>query len=162
MKYVVGVADMKISASSGDVIVTHALGSCLGIAIYDPKAKVGGMLHVMLPQSKIDPQKAAENPYMFIDTGIPKLFTDCYAKGADRKRLIIKVAGGASFRDVDTDIFAIGKRNYIMLRKLLWKNGFMISSEDIGGTISRTMFLDISTGRTWLRSSAARSGIYDK
>ena len=69
MKYIVGVADMKISAEKDDLIVTHALGSCLGITIYDPVACVGGMLHVMLPLSTIDPNKAAANPYMFVDTG---------------------------------------------------------------------------------------------
>lgn len=151
MRYTVGVASMRISSSKEDIIVTHALGSCLGIAIYDPEAHVGGLLHVMLPLSSIDPAKAQENPCMFVDTGVPKLFHDCYSAGADRKRIIVKVAGGAAFRD-QNDLFAIGKRNYILLRKLFWKNGFMIASEDVGGTISRTMFLDINTGRTWIRS----------
>ena len=143
---------MKVSAKRGDQIVTYALGSCLGIAIHDPQACVGGILHAMLPLSTIDLPKAAENPFMFIDTGVPKLFHACYKAGAQRKKLVIKVAGGAAFRGDQKDFFSIGKRNYIMLRKLLWKNGFMISSEDVGGTISRTMYFDIATGRTWLRS----------
>ena len=151
MRYTVGVASMKVSTNKGDLIVTHALGSCLGIAIHDPVACVGGLLHVMLPSSTIDPAKAAENPCMFVDTGVPKLFQECYKANAQRKRLVVKVAGGAAFRDED-DLFAIGKRNYIVLRKLFWKNGIMIAAEDVGGTISRTMFLDIATGRTWIRS----------
>jgi chemotaxis protein CheD len=142
---------MKVSACKKDLIVTHALGSCLGITIYDPVHCVGGLLHVMLPVSSIDPAKAQDNPYMFVDTGVPKLFHESYKVGADRNKLIVKVAGGAAFRD-QNDLFAIGKRNYILLRKLFWKNGFMITAEDVGGTISRTLFLEIATGRTWIRS----------
>lgn len=143
---------MKLSSGKGDILVTHALGSCLGITVHDPEACVGGLLHVMLPNSEIDHEKAAENPYMFMDTGVPRLFKECYKLGAKREKLIVKVAGGASFQNDSQDFFAIGKRNYIVLRKLLWKNGFMIKSEDVGGSISRTLYLDISTGRTWIKS----------
>src|SRR5919109_4013944 len=96
MRYIVGVADMKISVQPGDQLITYALGSCLGIAIHDPVAKVGGLLHVMLPLSTIDPAKAAENPSMFVDTGVPQLFISCYKAGAQKHRLVVKVAGGAS------------------------------------------------------------------
>ena len=92
MRQIVGVADMKIAAKQGDELITYALGSCLGITIYDPRVGVGGMLHVMLPQSNVDPSKAAENPYIFVDTGVPKLFLDCYQEGAEKQRLIVKVA----------------------------------------------------------------------
>ncbi len=68
---IVDVADMRVSAVKGDVLVTHALGSCLGITVYDPTTHVGGLLHVMLPLSTIDPKKGKENPYMFVDTGVP-------------------------------------------------------------------------------------------
>ena len=67
----VGIAEMKVSGQRGDIIITHALGSCLGIAAYDPMACVGGLLHVMLPLSAIDPVKAERNPLMFVDTGFP-------------------------------------------------------------------------------------------
>ena len=106
----------------------------------------------MLPLSEIDPRKAEQNPYMFVDTGVPKLFHECYEAGAVRNRLVIKVAGGGAFYS-DNDLFAIGKRNYIVLRKLFWKNGFMIAADDVGGSISRTMSLEIGTGRTLLRSA---------
>lgn len=153
MKQIVGVAELKVSAKKSDTLVTYALGSCLGVTLYDPQAYVGGLLHVMLPTSKIDKIKAEDNPAMFVDTGVPKLFTDCYQAGADRSRLVIKVVGGAAFRGDKQDFFAIGKRNYGMLRKLLWKNGFMLAAEDVGGSLSRTLFLDIKTGRTWVRSN---------
>ena len=155
MKYVVGVADMRICQGNGDIIVTHALGSCLGIAIHDPQACVGGILHVMLPASNVSPEKAQANPLMFVDTGVPLLFKEAYAAGAARDRLVVKVAGGASFGD-GQDFFAIGKRNYVALRKLLWKNGIMIAAEDVGGNISRTLFLEVGSGRTWIQSQGRK------
>lgn len=152
MKHIVGVADMKISEHQDDQLITYALGSCLGITIYDPVAHVGGMLHVMLPLSTIDPSKAAENPSMFVDTGVPRLFLSCYKAGAQKQRLIMKVAGGASVNsNTDEDHFQIGKRNFVMLRKLLWKNGVLLKAHDVGGTLSRTMMLDINTGDVSLK-----------
>ncbi len=134
------------------MLVTHALGSCLGIAAYDPEVPVGGILHVMLPTSSVNPEKAKANPYMFVDVGVPQLFKQLYAMGAEKRRIVVKVAGGANISG-GSDFFAIGKRNFVILRKLFWKNGIMISGQDVAGSISRTMYLDISTGRTWLQSS---------
>ncbi len=151
MKHIVGVADMKVSKQPGDIVVTHALGSCLGITVYDPVSTVGGIFHVMLPSSDVNPEKAKKNPYMFVDKGTPAFFQKLYSSGADKKRIIVKVAGGAALGSGD-DFFAIGKRNFLMLRKLFWKNGIMIKGEDVGGSISRTLFLDMSNGRTWLSS----------
>lgn len=91
---VVGISDLKISKNPGDVLVTYALGSCIGVAVYDPLVKVGGLLHYMLPDSTLDANKARENPGMFADTGIPLLFKSCYALGAEKRRMIVKVAGG--------------------------------------------------------------------
>jgi len=152
LKHTVGVADMKISADQSDSLITFALGSCLGITIYDPIARVGGMLHVMLPLSTIDPVKAGENPFMFVDTGVPRLFMDCYKSGAKKERLIVKVAGGASAKEnQEDDYFQIGKRNFTMLRKLLWKNGVLVAAHDVGGNHSRTMSLDINNGEVKLK-----------
>ena len=146
-KIVVGIADMKLSTNEEDELITYALGSCLGIAIYDPIAKVGGLLHVMLPLSTIDPEKAKENPFMFVDTGVPKLFLESYKLGAKKNRLIVKAAGGACIKtDEAHDHFQIGKRNFTMLRKLLWKNGILLKAHDVGGNISRTMSLNIGSG----------------
>jgi chemotaxis protein CheD len=155
VKHIVGVADMKASDQSGDMIVTHALGSCLGVAVYDPQAKLGGILHVMMPVSSINPDKAKANPYMFVDTGLPAFFKKIYAMGGEKKRLQVKVAGGANVQNNGTDRFAIGKRNYIMLKKIFWKNGVMIDAEDVGGTKARTMYMDIDTGRVWLANAGA-------
>jgi chemotaxis protein CheD len=153
VKHIVGVADMVISAQCDDQIITHALGSCLGITVYDPVSRVGGMLHVMLPLSSIDTQKATENPYMFVDTGVPRLFLECYKAGGQKQRLVVKVAGGASTGGDREDFFQIGKRNFVALRKLLWKNGVLIESSDVGGTDSRTITLDIATGELTMRAN---------
>lgn len=153
VKLIVGVADMKISKDAQDVIVTHALGSCLGIAAYDAAGRVGGMLHVMLPQSEVNPAKASANPYMFVDTGVPAFFRELWAAGALKGRLTVKVAGGAAIQVSGEDRFAIGQRNYLLLRKLLWKNGVLIKAEDVGGNAPRTMYLDMGTGRVWLNNA---------
>lgn len=152
MKHVVSVAEMKISDQPEDIIVTHALGSCLGIAVHDPIAGVGGILHVMLPCANVSPDKAENNPFMFVDTGTPIFFKAIYAQGGKKNHLVVKVAGGAALGQSKEDFFAIGKRNFVMLRKLLWKNRITIASQDVGGKTARTLFLEIGTGKTWLQS----------
>ena len=153
MIHTVGVADMKVSAQKGDLLITHALGSCLGVTVYDPVASVGGMLHVMLPLSTIDPVKAERNPFMFVDTGFPALLAECFETGAQRQSLEVRVAGGAnSWNKEEGDFFQIGKRNLIVLRKLLWKNGLLLKSHDVGGSNSRTLSLEIGTGIVTIKS----------
>jgi chemotaxis protein CheD len=154
MRHTVGVADMKISGEPGDVLVTHALGSCLGIAVHDPIAQVGGLLHVMMPQARINPAKAEDNPCMFVDAGVPRFFQLLYNAGVCRGRLVAKVAGGASVTESSTDRFNIGQRNILMLRKLLWKNSILLSGEDVGGHVARTMYLEIGSGRVWLHAQS--------
>lgn len=149
---IVGISDIKVSNNAGDVIITYALGSCIGIVVFDPIAKVGGMLHYMLPESTLDQNKARENPEMFADTGIPLLFKSCYKLGADKKRMIVKAAGGASILD-DTNFFRIGQKNIMAMRKIFWKNNVMIDEEDTGLNYNRTIRLGISTGKVFVRSS---------
>ncbi len=151
MDLVVNIADLGVSDDARVDLVTYSLGSCIGVAIWDPEAKVGGMLHYMLPESTIAPEKAKNNPAMFADTGIPMLFRRAYELGASKKRLVVRVAGGASLLD-DNGTFNIGKRNYTVLRKLFWKNGVLIGAEHVGGSISRTMKLSVGTGRTTIRN----------
>ncbi len=149
----VGVADMKVSATQGDLIITHALGSCLGVAVHDPAACVGGLLHVMLPLSTIDPEKADRNPLMFVDTGFPKFLMECFKRGAQKRRIEIRVAGGSTSHEGERDdLFQIGRRNLIILRKLLWTNGLLLKSYDVGGSNSRTMSLEIGTGKVMIKS----------
>jgi chemotaxis protein CheD len=142
---------MKVSSKPDDIIVTYSLGSCVGITIYDPELRVGGMAHCMLPISRLDPQKAKENPIMFTDTGVPALIQAVMDMGGSRRRLVAKVAGGASPLN-DNGMFKIGERNYTVVRKVLWKNDILIASEEVGGTAARTLYLFLDTGRTVIRS----------
>ena len=150
MKHVVVVGDMKVGGKK-DLIVTYALGSCLGLTVYDSVAQVGGMLHAMLPLSKINPQKAAANPFMFVDTGVPKLFKEVYSMGGQKERLIVKAAGCGQPLGKN-EMFKIGDRNYTILKKLLWKNGVLLNAKDVGGTGGRTVYFELSTGRIIISS----------
>ncbi|HVO66762.1 MAG TPA: chemotaxis protein CheD [Syntrophales bacterium] len=149
---VIGISDLKVSNDINDILVTYALGSCIGVTIYDPVVKVGGLLHFMLPESSLDPQKAGENPAMFADTGIPLLFKSCYKLGAEKKRMIVKVAGGASILD-DSNFFRIGQKNITAIRKLFWKNNILIDGEDTGSNYNRTISIHISTGKVFLKTA---------
>ena len=151
MNLVVDIADFRVSANPDDCLVTYSLGSCIGVAIWDPQVRVGGMIHYMLPEASLSPDKAKANPAMFADSGIPELFRAAYELGATKKRLIVKVVGGSQLLD-DNGTFNIGKRNYTMLRKLFWKNGILIDAEDVGGSISRTLRLAVDDGRVTLRT----------
>jgi chemotaxis protein CheD len=151
---VVGIGDLKLSRLAGERLITYALGSCLGLVIHDPVAGVAGLLHVMLPESAIDPAKGARIPAMFVDTGVPQLFRESYALGARKERLVVKVAGGGyGGADAANDSFQIGKRNVLALRKLLWKNNVLLHAHDVGGVqTSRTLVVDVATGRVTVRS----------
>jgi chemotaxis protein CheD len=147
----VDISDMKVSQSRDDVLVTYSLGSCVGLTLFDPVAGVGGMIHCMLPLSKIDPDKARLKPYMFVDTGVAALLTELYAKGAQRQNLVAKVAGAGSPLGRE-ETFRIGQRNYTILRKFLWKNNILIDKEDVGGSKARTLYLYMADGRTTVKS----------
>jgi chemotaxis protein CheD len=149
---IVGISDFKVSNNINDILITYALGSCVGVTIYDPVVKVGGLLHFMLPESSLDMRKAGENPAMFADTGIPFLFKTCYELGAKKKRMIVKVAGGASILD-DANFFRIGQKNVTAMKKLFWKNNVLIEGEDTGSNCNRTFSIHISTGQAFVRTA---------
>jgi chemotaxis protein CheD len=152
---IVGVADCRVGHTPGQVLATFGLGSCIGLSIYDPKAAVGGLLHYMLPDSTIDPVRGRENPYMFADTGIPRLVEQVCGHGASRRRLVAHAAGGACIMD-PRGVFDIGKRNYLALRKILWKAGILLAGEAVGGKNSRTIRLEIDSGRLWLQENGGQ------
>jgi chemotaxis protein CheD len=152
MKMIVGIADMKVTNDTNATLVTYSLGSCIGVAIYDPVVKVGGLLHFMLPDSQIDLHKAEKNPWMFADTGVPGLFLEAYQLGAEKRRMRVKIVGGAQILD-DSGYFNIGKRNCMTLRKIFWKNNVLVNAEEVGGEVNRTVSLEISSGRVWVKTS---------
>ena len=149
----VGIADCQVSNQAGDTLVTHALGSCIGVAVHDQTAGVGGLLHIMLPESSLDREKARAQPFIFADTGIAQLFQMVQSKGADKKRLSVRLIGGAQVMD-SNGVFNIGKRNHLACRKALWAAGAMVHAEEVGGAISRTVRLDVATGGLFWNSGA--------
>jgi chemotaxis protein CheD len=150
--HVVGIADYAVSNKSNVVLTTHSLGSCLGIAIYDPYARVGGLVHIMLPDSKLDLVKAMAQPAMFLDTGVPALFRSAYKLGAEKSRIQVYVAGGAQVMDT-SGFFSIGKRNYEAFLHVCRKHNLNVQAEQVGGLVSRSMYLRVATGDIWLRVS---------
>lgn len=149
-KIMIGIAEMVISNNPEELLIAANLGSCLGVTVYDPVLKVGGLIHCLLPLSKSDQEKAKANPCMYVDTGVVMLLSEVLSKGAKKENLIITVAGGASIND-SSNVFEIGKKNFTIFRKVMWKNNLLITAQDVGDHISRTLSLSIATGEVLLR-----------
>ena len=149
----VAIGGLEVSDDREAVLVTHGLGSCIAVMTWDPVGQVGGMLHFQLPLAQLGSERSRENPGIFADTGIPLLFERMYMLGAKKRDIVVKVAGGGSFHG-DIDTFDIGRRNYTMMRKILWKNQVLIAAEDIGGNRSRTARLFVDTGQVTIQSGS--------
>lgn len=147
----VGIADYKI-AKNPNRLITLGLGSCVGVTLYDPIVKVGGLLHVMLPDSTSF--KDVQKPAKFADLGIPLLVKELSAIGGVFGRLKAKLVGGAQmFSGFDNSLsLNIGQRNTEKSREVLRKMGIPIIAEDVGGNKGRTMILDTSTGSVSIRT----------
>lgn len=152
MTHIIGIGDCKVSKDPAETLITHALGSCIAILIHDPISRIAGLLHFMLPESSLDLEKAGRRPFVFADTGIPLLFQTAYQLGASKPRLHVMAAGGAQMLDPN-GTFNIGKRNHLAMRKIFWKAGVIVHKEEVGGTSSRTISIDVATGRVQLRTS---------
>ena len=151
MQSLVPIGDMKIGQTP-DVLATDTLGSCLCLTVYDPALQLGGLLHAMLPLSKVNTQKAALNPFMFVDTGIPQLFQALSENGTHKERWKVKAFGCGNPMGAK-EVFKIGERNYRALQEILSKEGICLAAEDIGGTISRKVALDLASGQTIVYSN---------
>lgn len=151
-RIIVNVSDARVSGNPSDVLVTYSLGSCIAVCLYDPVINIGGMLHYQLPDSKMDPERAGNKPFMFADTGMKMLVEKLTTMGAKKKRMQIRIAGGASM-DTGPKGFDIGKRNHLAFRKIMWKDGMFIDSEDVGGTSPRNMYMNIADGAVTVRSN---------
>jgi len=147
---VIGVGEYRVSADPADLLVTYSLGSCLGITAHDPKAMVGGMLHFMLPDSRINPEKAQTQPAMFGDTGMTAFLNELFQRGATRRNLALRLAGGSKVLK-EGEFFDIGRRNLLMAKKLLWKNSLPVLAEETGGEVSRTLRLRMGDGRVFVK-----------
>jgi chemotaxis protein CheD len=150
-RVVIGVGDMAVSNTAQVTLSTYALGSCIGVVGYDPVAKVGGILHMMLPESSISPEKAELQPAMFADTGLPLFFRALMGLKAERARIRLFVTGGACVL-TSHDAFKIGERNTQATLKFLAVNGFPIRQTVTGGTTNRTIHLQIGDGEMTLKT----------
>ena len=148
-KVSVGIADMKITRQEG-ILITYALGSCIGISFYDPMIKLGGLLHIMLPQK----QGTDTNVFKFADSGIPETLRKLQAFGASKSRMICKIAGGAKMFEMkgSADFGNIGQRNAAMVKKILAEERLRISAEDTGGAYARTMLINVANGDVVIRT----------
>lgn len=147
----VGMADLKTTGSPG-VLTTLGLGSCVGICLYDPTAKIAGMAHIMLPSSKTI--KNNSNHFKFADTGIDLLIEDMVSRGAKKHRMISKIAGGAQMFSFTTknDVMKIGERNVIAVKNILKDYKIPIKAEDTGGNHGRTIEFHAADGKLIIKS----------
>lgn len=152
-KHVVGIGELAVSNVPGELIVTHALGSCIAVCLYDPVSRTTGLLHYLLPDSKINPARATTQPATYADTGIPLLVQQAYALGAIKQRTIVRLVGGAEVVG-GAGSFNVGKRNLLAARNLLWRAGLMIKGEAVGGTVARTVHMDVTEGRIRVTSGS--------
>ena len=157
-RIVIDVSDAKVSTDPGEVLATYSLGSCIGLCLYEPKAKVGGLLHFQLPDSKRDPQRASDRPFMYADTGTTLLMNELLRLGANKRLIHAKIAGGASM-PTGPKGFDIGKQNYLAIRKIFWQMGMMIENEDVGGSWPRNVYMDIGTGSVTVRGNELEKAI---
>jgi len=144
-RIVVGIGEYAVADQPDATIVTHALGSCIAVCVWDPDAGVGGLLHFLLPESKLNPERARRQPGTFADTGIPLLFQTAYKHGATKARCRVRLLGGASVTVGGTT--DVGRRNLLAAKKMLWQNGVMVHGEAVGGHEVRTVTLSVGDGR---------------
>lgn len=150
----VGVGALAVS-SSGATLATHGLGSCVAVCTFDPEAGVSGLLHFMLPASRIDAERARQRPDLFADLGVENLLRAVQHAGGRRNRLRAKLIGGASFLATSVSM-DVGKRNVLAARKHLWAAGVNVVAEAVGGTQSRTVHLCGTTGVATIRTPGVR------
>lgn len=156
-RHIIGIGELAISADPRMILSTYALGACLGVIAYEPQLKVGGIIHIMLPDSTVSTDKALKQPAMFADTGLPLFFRELAKHHVDRTRLRLFIAGGAGIIR-GSDPIKIGTRNLAVSLAYLKTHGWSISQQETGGFINRTVHLDLTTGIVELKTpDGARS-----
>jgi chemotaxis protein CheD len=148
--HVVGISDCKISDAPTDTVVTYALGSCVGLSLYDRKCHMGGILHVMLPDSRCRSASREFNPHMYADTGFYAFLQALLAKGARRDAIEARVAGGANMLQ-HSQFLDIGKRNAEAVVTLLRLERIPIMGSSLGGVVGRSMSLRLQDGTVTVR-----------
>lgn len=145
-RVVIGIGEFAVTTSAEAEIVTHALGSCVAVCLWDSVTHVAGMLHFLLPEANLNPERAQRQPATFADSGIPLLFQAAYRAGAMKSRLRVHLLGGAAITGGPGGL-DVGRRNGLIAKKLLWQNGVLATAESLGGTDSRTVSLSAANGR---------------
>ncbi len=150
-RLVIGVGEMAVSDDAAATLSTYGLGSCVGVVAYDPKIRAGGILHLMLPNSAIAPERSRGQPAMFADTGLPRFVDALIQLRADRTRLRFFLVGGASVIALGS-AYRIGAKNLEAASAWLTSQGFQIADVGTGGNINRTLHLELGTGAMTLRT----------
>jgi chemotaxis protein CheD len=143
----IGLGEMHVSRDPEDILVCYGLGSCVGLILYDPISRAGGMAHVVLPDSTLG--RGSDQPAKFADTAVPALLEEVLKAGGSRSRLKARMAGGARMLNVlsSNSKLDIGARNAEAVRAALGKVGISLTAEDCGGTYGRTVTLFVDSGR---------------
>lgn len=146
----VGIGDMKLTRGAGEII-TYALGSCIGLAFYDPNIRLAALLHIMLPQ-RMNPND--QNVFKYADTGIRETLRKLTAFGMVKQRAVVKIAGGAKMFEIsgNPNFGNIGLRNIDSCKKILRMEGMRLVAEDCGANFARTMSIDVATGAVLVRT----------
>jgi chemotaxis protein CheD len=148
---VVGMAELGTTKAPATELAAYFVGSGLAVIAFDQSQKIGGIIHALLPDSKVDPAKARLKPQLFVDTAIPLLIEAMIQLGAKPETLVLKISGAAQFLD-ERSIFNIGERNLQAAKSSLAQNSVAPHSMDIGGKYSRSVRLDVSTGQVTVQS----------
>lgn len=146
----VGISDLAVSCDD-DVIVTYALGSCVGICLSDRRTRIGGLSHIMLPDSK-QVHEDTTNPKKYADTAIYMMLKEMVRQGADVKSVTAKIVGGAQMFAA-TAGFNIGERNIMAVTQILNKYNIPIIAQQTGGSIGRTVFFKVKTNEVKVKSA---------
>ena len=147
-KITIGIADMKMAQREG-MLITYALGSCIGICLYDQKIRLGALIHIMLP---LNMEPGRKNVMKYADTGIRETLKMMESKGASRSRITAKIAGGAKMFEVSGGSLGnIGQRNIDSVHINLKKEVIHLLKEDVGGGVARTLLFDVSNGLACVR-----------
>ena len=150
---ILAVGELDVSSAPDDEIKTYALGSCAALIVFDPETRSVGMVHLALPDSRVNPDRSKNLPGYFVDTGIPALLDamDACGGNAGGAQRAAKVCGGANVMDPN-NVFRIGQRNVEAIRSCLAKRGLRIAAEDVGGSLSRTVTVCVRTAKVTLSS----------
>jgi chemotaxis protein CheD len=148
---VIGMGEKAVSASPGVVLACIGLGSCIAVTVYDKVVKIGGMIHIVLAKHQ---GSNTNDLSKFADTGIPLLLNEMVTKGADKNRLIVKIAGGAQMTIAPglKDTFKTGERNLVQILYTLEQEDVGLKAADVGGTLGRTVKLHIGTGTVTVKT----------